>query len=81
MSDGESSQDITDVEEKKSEEEMEVDMIVNFDPLQKVNTWESTRLGMSITSSLMMIFNCIKLNLAMKTTLFNQDCQFLTGLN
>ncbi|XP_041458844.1 WD repeat-containing protein 49-like isoform X1 [Lytechinus variegatus] len=45
MSDDESSQDVTDVEDKKSEEEMEIDVHVNFDPLEKVNTWETTRLG------------------------------------
>ncbi|XP_071492952.1 cilia- and flagella-associated protein 337-like [Diadema antillarum] len=34
-----------DSSDKKDEEDMETDNLVDFDPLQKVNTWESTRLG------------------------------------
>ncbi|XP_030855739.1 WD repeat-containing protein 49 isoform X2 [Strongylocentrotus purpuratus] len=45
MSDSELSQEDVEVEDKKSDEEMEVDVLVNFDPMEKVNTWESTRLG------------------------------------
>ena len=48
MSDSELSQEDVEVEDKKSDEEMEVDVLVNFDPMEKVNTWESTRLGIKM---------------------------------
>lgn len=48
MSDSELSQEDVEVEDKKSDEEMEVDVLVNFDPMEKVNTWESTRLGITM---------------------------------